>query len=513
MAIITVSSGGNISVIQYNPDNNTTLADILYNNGFPLNTVCGGTGFCKKCLVIVDNIPQKACSYIPCKDITVSIPKSSLLQANIPGTHVTNTTVSKQYIGTNTETASVSDKTANVFDSISVAIDIGSTSVSTSLVGMGRKKDDFAVIDTSTIFNPTVRYGSDVIARVQASAGGRKDAMSSILIDTLESEVKRLITSNHLEAIPVNSIYISCNTIMQHLLLGLDCTGILAYPFTPVPFDHNFVYKEISVFIIPSFSTFVGGDIVSGLYYLDKPQYRRYILLDLGTNAEMVLVDGDRTFCTSAAAGPAFEGAGISCGCAYIKGAVRNVTIKPKQNKTTFSISYKTIDNKLPVGICGSGIMDIYSQFVTNHIIDENKTFVDKYMESGFEITKSAAGPIVITQQDIRHIQLAVSAIKTGIDILLRRSGLSASDIEKVYIAGSFGSSLQPEAIKNTNLLPKEFINRQIIQFSGNTSLSGAIKCAVDRCCTDSFNEIMGAYTEIELANDSEFNSLFIGNL
>lgn len=502
MSSIIVLYGGNTLIIPYEPGDNNTLADILYHNGIIINTVCGGAGFCGKCTVNVDGTMQKACSYIPAGDITVSIPNSVL--SNIPSAgagisdNESGISCARTYAGSYT-------------DILSIAIDIGSTSVSTAVINI--TGDSPEIIDVSTIFNPTINYGTDIISRAQSSVNGKKKVLSSLLTDTLESEVRKLIQANHLDTDSVKNIYISCNTTMQHLLLGLDCAGILTYPFTPAQFDHNLIYEGISVFIIPSVSTFIGGDIVSGLYYLSTARYNRYILLDLGTNAEMVLFDGSRMFCTSAAAGPAFEGANISCGCAYIKGAIKNVSIRRKPNKNSFSISYKTIDNKLPCGVCGSGIMELFEQFITNNIIDEHKTFTSQYIDSGFEIAKSTNGPIVITQNDIRQVQLAISAIRTGLDILLLRSGLIPSDIEKVYVSGSFGKSLNPETLKNIRLMPEEFINPDILEFSGNTSLYGAIKAAFYNCTHDITENITGTCIEIELANDSEFNRLFISNM
>lgn len=498
MPLITVFADKNKHVISYSPEIKNTLADILTNNGFKINMVCGGAGFCGKCIVNVNGQPQKACSYIPCDDITVNIPDSSI--SHTQGIRITSI-----------ESSIKCSRTGDISDTISIAVDIGSTSISSAIIGVDGT--NFKIIDSTTIFNPTIHYGSDVISRAQASVNGKKEEMSSILKDTLESEIKRLAGLNHISVSSIKSIYISCNTTMQHILLGLDCTGILSYPFSHAQFEHTVIYKGINVCIIPSFSTFTGGDIVSGLYYLSRPQKSRYILLDLGTNAEIVLADGDKLYCTSAAAGPAFEGAGISCGCAYIKGAVKNVSIKRRHNSNSFSISYKTIDNKMPVGICGSGILDIYSQFILNNIIDSHKTFNGQYIDSGFEITKSLNGPLTITQKDIRHVQVAVSAIKTGIDILMLRSGLTPPDIEKIYLAGSFGASLDPETLKNINILPEDFFNRKIVEFPGNTSLYGAVKASVNKCSYESLNEIICSCSEIELANEPEFNSLFIGNM
>ena len=234
MPLITVFADKNKHVISYSPESKNTLADILASNGFKINMVCGGTGFCGKCIVNVNGQPQKACSYIPCDDITVYIPASSI--SHTQGIRITSIESSIKY-----------SRTSDISDAISIAVDIGSTSISTAIIGVDGA--NFKIVDSTTIFNPTIHYGSDVISRAQASVNGKKEEMSSILKDTLESEIKRLAGLNHISVSSIKSVYISCNTTMQHILLGLDCTGILSYPFSPAKFEHSGIYKGIKVCI------------------------------------------------------------------------------------------------------------------------------------------------------------------------------------------------------------------------------------------------------------------------
>ena len=230
-------------------------------------------------------------------------------------------------------------------------------------------------------------------------------------------------------------------------------------------------YHQSLVTLIPSISAFIGGDIVSGLYYLStKDKTAPYLFLDLGTNAEIALVLKDRILCTSTAAGPAFEGTNISCGCAHIPGAIYSIEIKRPRNK------YKTINNKIPVGVCGSGILSLYSELISKQLVDSFGMLSNEYFDTGFQITTTPSGSLTITQKDIRQIQLAIAAIKTGIDLLIQKSYLSINDIHHVYLSGSFGSSLDLTTLSNINLFPKDWIQKEkLIEPLGNSSLKGAI--------------------------------------
>ena len=495
MSIITIIENHNPKQIFFNPDENKTLAAILSDNNILLTLTCGGNGFCGKCTVNVNGVPQKACKYIPTGDIIVYLDsKEPVSSSVIPA--------EKILIVGQKDLPADNNKTCN---EVSVAIDIGSTSISLALVSHSNTNE--APLDLSTILNPTFEYGADILSRAQSSINGSRDAMAALLRNRLNNEINKLLTRNHLSENNIKSVYIACNLIMTHILLALDCSQLVSFPFKSAEYHCSNMYHGIPVYIIPAFSPYVGGDIVSGIYYLNPPKDSAYIFLDLGTNAEIVVSNKNgEMFCSSAAAGPAFEGAGISCGQAYVKGAINSVTIANM-------VSYKTIGNKIPTGICGSGILDTYAGLIANHIVDENKTLIDKYIDSGFTIAPSLKGPIAISQKDIRQIQLAVSAIASGIQILLKHARLEISDIDKVYISGSFGKSLKLETIKTIGILPTALADASIIEFTGNTSLLGAIHSAIHGTIPDNYASLIKRCTEIELANDSDFNVIFINNL
>lgn len=493
---ITIIQNQVTRTITYDETQARVLSAILSENGIMLNLTCGGNGYCGKCTVNVNGIPQKACQYIPVGDITVIIGSVNRFSGSvIPHDDVTSY-----------ESASANNSINSKGAHVSVAIDIGSTSVSMALVSV--ETPESVICDSSTIFNPTFEYGADILSRAQASINGSRDAMASVLRNSLNNEITRLLSRHHLSQKNVNSVYIACNLIMAHILLALDCTDLVSFPFSPAGFECRTIYNKIPVNIIPAFSSYVGGDIVSGIYYLDPPKTSGFIFLDLGTNAEIVVSNNGKMFCTSAAAGPAFEGSGISCGQAYVNGAINSVNIS-----TSNTVSYTTIGNKIPTGICGSGVLDAYSELINKHIIDENKTFNSRYIDTGFTIARSLNGPITITQNDIRQIQLAVSAIATGIHILLKHAELELSQIDKVYISGSFGKSLKLTTISSIGILPPELVNESIVEFTGNTSLLGAIRSAILNTAPEEYASLISRCTEIELANDPDFNELFIKNL
>lgn len=495
MSIIQVSQNNCISNISYAENDHLSLLEILSEHGFQLNSPCGGNGYCNKCIVTVNGKQTKSCTYIPNGDICVTLPSSP----------DSDNTFSIADISSKNNTDS--DPIIHTADSTtySVAIDLGSTSVSIAVVST-------KIIDECTIKNPSSIYGSDIISRAQSCVNGKKEIVAKLLVTSLENEITRLMKKNNLDISNLNSIYIAANTAMQLMLLSLDCSEILTYPFKINEYTHSFIYKNHPVYIIPSFSAFVGGDIVSGLYYLSPVQYKNYLFIDIGTNAEIVLSTHNKLYCTSAAAGPAFEGANISCGTAYVSGAINNASIIPTPN-SDYKITYKTIDNKLPCGICGTGILDIYSQMIKHGIIDKFKTLSEKYIDNGFKIAHSVNGNIIITQNDIRQIQLALSAIHTAIEILLSKAELSANEIEKIYISGSFGSALTPETLASINIFPFKILNSDLISFSGNTSLLGAIKAATHKQSPEQFKNIINSCTEITLANEPDFNDLFLKNM
>ena len=316
----------------------------------------------------------------------------------------------------------------------------------------------------------------------------------------------------------IDHVVISGNTTMIHLLMDYDCSTLGVYPFAPV--NTEFIlgtaeeiigYKqpraEIKTTILPSISAFIGGDIVAGLYALDFATNKEISLfVDLGTNGEIALGNCDRILTTSVAAGPAFEGGNISCGTGSVAGAICAVEI----NRNDVSdIKLNTIYNVPPCGICGTGVIETVAELLKCGLIDETGLLADEYFDIGFPLTNEQE-PIIFTQQDIRQFQLAKAAVRTGIEVLTKEYGITMDEIDKVYIAGGFGYHLNINKAASIGLIPKELATKATA--AGNTSLAGAVKFISDANASDTIQRIKNASEDIILANDNDFQELYLKN-
>ncbi|MEN8226253.1 MAG: ASKHA domain-containing protein, partial [Bacteroidota bacterium] len=298
-------------------------------------------------------------------------------------------------------------------------------------------------------------------------------------------------------------IAIAGNTTMLHLLLGVDPKSIALAPFTPEFTDKQVIRGEETdlninnnarLTTIPCISAYVGADIVAGLAVLKSP-YKNYLFLDIGTNGEMALVSGDKIFTCATAAGPAFEGANLVCGMGAVQGAV-SVFDSPDE--------YGVIGNIPPTGICGSGIVDIIAYLIENGFLDE-----EGLLPEDFHIHQ--ADNIYISQQDIREIQLAKSAIYSGIKILLKKAGLEFNSVEALFLAGGFGNYINTESAVKIGLLPLEMKKR--IHSIGNSAGIGALQYLKSGEFAKRTEHILARTEYIELSGDDDFTLEFAMNM
>lgn len=405
-----------------------------------------------------------------------------------------------------------------------IAIDLGTTTLAFSLVDMVSKQ----ILHTLTMLNSQRKYGADVLSRIQASVDGKQDELREFIqkdlregIDELLKEYKITKEGNNLseqQSMYIDYIVISGNTTMIHFLMGYDCSTLGIYPFAPVntelisgTVEEIIGYKQpgadIKTTILPSISAFIGGDIVAGLYALDFAGKKEISLfVDLGTNGEIALGNCDRILTTSVAAGPAFEGGNISCGTGSVAGAICAVEI----NRNDVSdIKLNTIHNVPPCGICGTGVIETVAELLKCGLVDETGLLVDEYFDTGFSLTNTQ-NPIVFTQQDIRQFQLAKAAVRTGIEILIKEYDITTDEIDKVYIAGGFGYHLNVAKAASIGLIPQELTSKTTAV--GNTSLAGAVKYLTDPNASHILQRIKNASEDIILANDSDFQELYLKN-
>jgi uncharacterized 2Fe-2S/4Fe-4S cluster protein (DUF4445 family) len=296
------------------------------------------------------------------------------------------------------------------------------------------------------------------------------------------------------------------NTTMLHLFVNADPSPLGAVPFTPVFLEARELAGSClslpveTAALLPSISAFVGADITAGIAATGMTAEDKVsLLIDIGTNGEMALFHKGKLFCCSTAAGPAFEGAGISCGTGGIAGAVNRI------EKREGSRCISTIGGSPPVGLCGSGLVDAMALMLDEGVIDETGAFTGD--EDSFPITEG----IALTRGDVRQFQLAKSAIISGIKILCKAAGLEPDGVEQVYIAGGLGMYISPDSAVRTGLLPACFRDRSAV--CGNTSLEGAVRRLTDPGFPGLCKDIITRSVTVELAADPAFMEEFTENM
>lgn len=450
------------------------------------NPTCGGNGNCATC-------PKRRAEEL----------NNEAFEA------VAEYAVSEKEGTVNCDTLKAGNEAGNIY---AIAIDLGTTTLAFSLVDIVSKK----ILHTVTMLNSQRKYGADVLSRIQASVDGTQDELREAIQKDLREGIDELLKEYRI--IDIDHIAISGNTTMIHLLMGYDCSTLGIYPFAPVntgliagTAEEIIGYKqpraEIKTTILPSISAFIGGDIVAGLYALDFATNKEISLfVDLGTNGEIALGNCDRILTTSVAAGPAFEGGNISCGTGSVAGAICALEI----NRNDVSdIKLNTIHNVSPCGICGTGVIETVAELLKCGLIDETGLLADEYFDTGFPLTNEQE-PIIFTQQDIRQFQLAKAAVRTGIEVLTKEYGITMDEIDKVYIAGGFGYHLNINKAVSIGLIPPELTTKATA--AGNTSLAGAVKYLGDTNSFDTIQRIKNASEDIILANDSDFQELYLKN-
>lgn len=441
------------------------LSSVLSRNSKYVEHPCGGKGTCRKCLVTVNGEKVLSCQYIINSDICVEIPEACDI-LSVTGAEET---------GGNT-------------DNTCLVLDIGTTTLALALVSLEEKK----VIRTVTHTNPQRSFGADIMSRIEYCSRNSADELQKPLIDEVNSML------NELNIRHCRRMYVVGNTVMLHIFKGEDCSSMGEFPYTPAFLDGKLIKASDvgiphvdEIELLSSISSFIGADIVAGLNYIGLPPMGKLnILVDLGTNAEIVLFSQTSFLCTSAAAGPCFEGASISCGMSAVSGAVCSYT----DGKA------KTVGNTTAKGICGTGLVDIIAYIINNNIADKTG-----YMEC--ERFRVADG-VYLTQSDIRQFQTAKSAVCSGITALLRIKGITFEDIETLYISGGFSSSMNINNAASVGLIPGELSSKCVPL--NNSGLLGAVKYACEG--NDLSLYIKNAHY-IDLSSDPMFADLFIKNM
>lgn len=387
-----------------------------------------------------------------------------------------------------------------------ICFDIGTTTLVMELLDLNTGK----TIDILTEMNSQVKYGADVISRIGYALSDRKNQyeLRDSIIKTLNRMIVRLLKKNQIDPSFVYEIVAAGNTSMNHFLLGMPVNTLAAAPYSavfsclPELSSHTLGFKINKfgkIYIAPNIKSFVGGDISAGLVAVDLENKKgNFLFIDLGTNGEIVLKKGKKFIATSTAAGPAFEGMNISCGKLALPGAIYKAEYTDKLK--TF-----TIENKPASGICGTGLIDLISIFLEKGEIFSKGTIQNNTKR--IAVTSS----IYITQKDVREIQLAVAAIKTGIKMILQENNVTLEEIDGIFIAGAFGNYLNIKNSKKIGLLPE--IDEEKIIFIGNSSLAGARALLLSNQARKKIESLVKKIQFISLATKPSFQKYFINAL
>ena len=400
---------------------------------------------------------------------------------------------------------------------LGVALDIGTTTIATALLDL----DSGEVLAKENSMNPQRAFGHDVISRITHTVVEREGlkTLSSVVRKAVSKLIEVLCERSERRPGDINEVVVSGNTTMTHLLFGFPVRSIAIAPFSP--FYGGIVRKRAGeigldlspfseVLALPAISGYVGGDIVAGILSTGLREREDELLIDLGTNGEIVVSSGGSLLCCSTAAGPAFEGGNITCGVGNVSGAIEKVSFDK-------SLTLKTIGDTSPSGICGSGLISIVSLFLKNGMIEASGRFSDLQSWPGelrdrFDKKCNGfilSGDVYITLKDLRHFQLAKAALRTGIEVLLK--SFYKGGLKKIRIAGGFGSKIDIGDLFTTGILPP-WLDCEIV-VEGNTSLRGAIATLLYRSSLAEIDAIIGCSKYIELSSLDEFRNMYIDRM
>lgn len=508
----------------------TPLVEALNRAGIHLTLPCGGEGRCGKCVVRVSaNAPpptesdrrflresalaeglRLACGVRVTDAMEVFVPPA--LRMDEAGDHWDEVTVSRDAGGDE--------------ERLGLAVDLGTTSIAAALVSLGTGE----IRAQSSTLNPQAPYGADVISRINAVSKKTEnlDTLKRLAVNAVNELSERMVERLGTTLDRIACVTVAGNPTMEHLLFGIDPAPIALAPFSPAftkAQKRNAAGlglkagPDADVYLFPVISGYVGGDTLAFIHSARMHLSDRVTLgIDIGTNGEIVLSTGKRILACSAAAGPAFEGAQITHGMRADLGAIEGVVI----SDTDVTVTVK--GDVPPRGICGSGLFDAVTQMLRAQVLTESgriaasgagMPLADRIRkdDNGTEFVLYAdnGGILGVTQKDIRQVQLAKGAIRSGAEILLMEASLTWGDVDRVLIAGAFGNYLKPESIVGVGIIPPELV--ESIGFVGDAALTGAVEAAADPAAREEIETLAERIEYVELSSDARFNERFIERL
>ena len=504
-----------------------TLLDAAAQAGIILNTVCGGRGTCGKCLAYLepDATQVLACQCRIGSDVTATIPPESrffeqrILTEGLDGRHEIQADIYRDY--------------SQAEAICGLAVDLGTTTVVAKLIDMRTGRG----LATEAALNPQTRFGDDVVSRIAYAETGEKAAdLHKAVVDCINDLTGKLCRT---AAVSYKDIYEACivgNTTMSHIFLELPVAQLGRAPYEAFSLEaHDLsagdsplqINSAGNIHTVENIAGFVGSDTVAVVLAtgMDCAE-ETTLIVDVGTNGEIVLGAKEKLYAASCAAGPAFEGARITCGSRAADGAIEAVVAIGDE------IDLDVIGNSAPRSICGSGLIDALAVLLDLGIIDRTGRFTERLElkeklpdpifsriieyqgQPAFSLAAAENAnerPVFLSQKDIRESQLAKAAIRAGIRLLQQKMGIEDRDIERILLAGAFGNYINPRSALRIGLLPE--VGAERIHFVGNAASAGAQMILVCRRSRNQAGELARKIEYVETAHQGSFQDVFADSL
>ncbi|MBR1693029.1 MAG: DUF4445 domain-containing protein [Lachnospiraceae bacterium] len=541
-------------MIQVHCRKGQTILQACQKQGILVDGVCGGSGNCGKCKMKIMRIAPKEgdagqSRMLPPSEKDIRLLSGQELEqgfrlacAAVPeedcDIRLVDTPIEEMAVVTSSREVKRREETDACFHTheLAVVADIGTTTLAMQLVAC--TQNETKVLATYTAVNAQRSFGAEVLSRIEASNARWGDALKDALLRGIAEGMEALTEPTAQAAFSGSAadagdkadsraagsaeparLVLAGNTTMVHLLMGYSCETLGRAQFRPVSTDSirmkaepllkpyltektAALLKETELFVFPGISAFVGGDIVAGLYVTGFYKSADVqILLDLGTNGEIVIGNRMRMLAASTAAGPAFEGGGISCGSAGVRGAVCGCTMRADG-----SFDLTTIGGAKPTGICGSGIIEILYELLKAGRIDETGL-----LDGGESERVILYGDtIYLTQKDIRQFQMAKAAVCAGIETLVREYGVQPEEVAALYVAGGFGYSIDLKKAAAIGLFPKGYEDR--LTAIGNSALAGCRAYLLEKD-EKKLSNICRYSAERNLAQSDDFKEAYLARM
>lgn len=491
------------------------LIDVLNQNNLFITAPCGGKGICGKCKL------QLLPADTPVSPQDLKLLTSAELENGFRLACTFPLTQDISFFPPEEENGLVQIWKRTEDATFGIAVDIGTTTIEMVLVGCSGEK-----LAQLSMLNRQKSFGADVISRINYTIE-HSDGLSvlhQILLHQINHMIDRLTEEYGCPKNAVKKAVVVANTTLIHLLLNRDPRSIAFYPFTPLLKEAQVLPPEAlpihaqEIDILPCISAYIGADITANMVYFDLEHTKKNILVvDIGTNGEMALAANGTILCCSTAAGPAFEGANISCGVGGVPGGVCRVWLEENR------LRFHTIGNRDAVGLCGSGAIDLLAVLLELGIVDSSGYMADFsevtsitgmkiYRQSIREVDNEKriylTDKVWLSAKDIREFQLAKSAVFSGMQILLREAGLAVPD--RLIVTGGLGNHLNIESALRIGLFHPSL--KEVIEVVENGALAGAVQC-IDSAEFERSKRYENTCNYIELSTHPDFSELYIENM